>query len=361
MSDQRNKYSSTPLYGLRKQRAAASSGGGFQIQKQPRGRNMHTTLQMLMSLALPALLLIAFIFNSTYLFWAFAVASLLCVVWMWLRSAFVRNARATLTLIYAALIMVSGVAIWINTPIEDTTQATPPPSNVDVFSSEPSYSLLDQAQNQGATVVPTEDPNAVSAAQMQLIRFMDYWAVPDNAGMLSICLPTWVAQQENPDKSIFQLRANRTPVEYNIESVTGSDVDSSRTVNMTVRIDKNNSKEPSLYRFQVLMLRINDTWYVDPRSLGGTLVVETASTTGDASAAAQTAATEPPSTPATTAPTFILYYNKEGGGKYYHADPNCKSMNSKWLPLKTSFYYRDVNSDTYKNLLPCGECDAPKR
>jgi hypothetical protein len=54
-----------------------------------------------------------------------------------------------------------------------------------------------------------------------------------------------------------------------------------------------------------------------------------------------------------------LYYNKDGG-KYYHAKPDCPSVDKKYLPLD-QFYYRDLNDSKFKALLPCPYCDAPDR
>ncbi len=56
----------------------------------------------------------------------------------------------------------------------------------------------------------------------------------------------------------------------------------------------------------------------------------------------------------------LLFYN-EDGGEYYHIDPNCSSIGTRYKPLKASFYYRDVSSETFKNLKTCPHCNAPKR
>lgn len=62
----------------------------------------------------------------------------------------------------------------------------------------------------------------------------------------------------------------------------------------------------------------------------------------------------------TTPSDTLLYYNQDGG-EYYHLDPNCTSIGAKYKPLKATFYYRDVSSETFKNLKTCPHCNAPKR
>ena len=56
----------------------------------------------------------------------------------------------------------------------------------------------------------------------------------------------------------------------------------------------------------------------------------------------------------------ILYYNPNGGTKY-HLDQNCKSTHAKYLPMKGTFYYSQINDEEYVNLKPCNVCNAPAR
>ena len=59
-------------------------------------------------------------------------------------------------------------------------------------------------------------------------------------------------------------------------------------------------------------------------------------------------------------PNIVLYYNPDGGS-YYHTDPDCTSIGAKYRPLTASFRYSQLNEEKYKNLKPCGECNAPAR
>ena len=54
----------------------------------------------------------------------------------------------------------------------------------------------------------------------------------------------------------------------------------------------------------------------------------------------------------------VLYYNPTGG-QYYHADPNCKCVHEKYLPLSGTFTYAELGNDAYRILQPCEVCGAP--
>ena len=55
-----------------------------------------------------------------------------------------------------------------------------------------------------------------------------------------------------------------------------------------------------------------------------------------------------------------LYYCPEGG-QYYHADQNCRAVHEKYLPLKGTFVYEELENEAYKDLQPCSVCGAPLR
>lgn len=96
---------------------------------------------------------------------------------------------------------------------------------------------------------------------------MALWQNNNPQEMVSLVQPSWASAQENPSTALFMLLANRTPEEYTIEEISGTDQDNSRTVTMTATINKNNGKDPSIYRFMVIMTKEGDEWYVDPNSL----------------------------------------------------------------------------------------------
>lgn len=54
-----------------------------------------------------------------------------------------------------------------------------------------------------------------------------------------------------------------------------------------------------------------------------------------------------------------LYYNPNGGN-YYHADPSCSSVKSKFLPL-TAFSYGELEDVPFVTLEPCTKCQPVRR
>ena len=71
------------------------------------------------------------------------------------------------------------------------------------------------------------------------------------------------------------------------------------------------------------------------------------------------APTQAPTEVPTVSANTVLYYNPDGGS-YYHASENCSRVAAEYLPL-SPFYFSDLNSTKYKNLLACNKCDAPAR
>ena len=80
------------------------------------------------------------------------------------------------------------------------------------------------------------------------------------------------------------------------------------------------------------MVNEQDEWYVDPNSLATNETVDTTATPEPGkTTVAQSLAPRMTVTPVPAADTK-LYYNANGG-KYYHLDPNCSAVNSKYLPM----------------------------
>ena len=100
-----------------------------------------------------------------------------------------------------------------------------------------------------------------------------------------------------------------------------------------------------------IMLKEEETWYVDPRSLQSHEEVE--ATTFSA------VITQPP-TPQPAEASMILYYNPDGGS-YYHADPNCEAVAEKYRPLSGTFMFGQINEPAYADLKCCQRCAAPMR
>jgi len=380
MSENRSRYSSAPLQDLRrrpprqkqppKQRGQAAAGIAA-----PNPRS-YVFLQVLLVAALPVLFIVSLLVRDTRLYWAFVILSLAGIALMALLKAFVPNARRVLGVVHAAMIAVALFAILVSSPARGNPAQLQTQDLASIFSDETTASLTDMAQAaQDVDAVQTPDPGSASLAQQKLDRFMAAWANKDYAAMVSYSSPAWVNQHESQrdaETSIFHLSAIRTPVSYQITDVSGSDSDQTRTITMQALISKNDGKEPVKYNFQILMIRVNNEWFVDPNSISSSQVVQEApvaqadSAAGQQAAMGQAALAEEAQQAQAQAQTVsvrsdtVLYYNQDGG-EFYHIDPNCSSIGTRYRPLTAMFYYRDVSNDTFKNLKTCPECKAPAR
>ena len=356
MSEGRGKYSATPLNGLKHSR------GGYRTPpERPRRNGQGGTfvfLQVFMSAVLPVLFVVALILGYTELHWIFLALSAVSLLLMWGARAFVPQARTTMTLIYTALMIVSfGAALWFTHPMIPQEQENAQSQSNDlaaIFGRDVTAKDVQDFTNQ-QNAAPTDSPaptaNAQSEAKRQLENFMNSWMSLDYNAMLSYCVPSWVSAQENPQHAIFKIRGTSTPTDYDIDGGAGTEADDSRTLSMIASIDKGVRKEPQVYRYEVLMLRVNGVWYVDPASL---------------SSATEIKANVTPTVQITLMPTYTvdanlrLYYNPEGGS-YYHKNENCSKVAVKYLPLKGTFLYSQITDPAYSNLVPCDKCNPPNR
>ena len=170
--------------------------------------------------------------------------------------------------------------------------------------------------------------------------------------MLTLCAPSWQNKVENAKTALFGLMANRTPKDYSVENVTGTEYDTSRTVTVVSTMDRNNGKDPVKYRLSIIMVNEGDEWYVDRQCLQ----TYEAADTPDPSITNTPTPTETPA----IYPDTVLYYNPSGG-EYYHLDQNCKKINERYLPLQGHFKYSEINNEKYSKLKPCAICGAPMR
>lgn len=362
MSENRNKYSSSPLHNLKtaakkakkpdnssRSQAGAVQDDTFHVS------NSYTLLQIMLLIALPIFFVSALLSRSNLLFLAFGIVSVICLMVMWLLSAFMPNARATLTIIHFTMILIALFAVLINPTTPAPQQSKANDYNLEAaFSAKTNINISDLTPKQDP-VQPNTTPNPGSAsfAQKRLEQFIAAWMIPDYKAMADCCLPAWVSAQEDPERAMFHIRANRSPVNYEILDISGNDSDQSRTVNLNILIDKNNGSEPLNNKFQLLMIRINNEWYVDPNSLSSLGVIKT-----EEQKAAEAVVTLIPTEPPT--PDMQLYYNPKGG-KFYHRDANCNSLRAEYKPLTSFFLYKDIASEQFKGLSPCGVCRAPSR
>ena len=307
------------------------------------------------------------------LLWVFIVLAIGSVALFYVRPLITGNKRMCFTIIFAILSVVALLsATGLLAGVRDSRQNQTDNTSQNVTANSPAgtgasagtstsagqvvdpltgnvISAVNQAQ---ITVTPSPAPEEDNGATTRLESFFRYWSAGMQDEMLNLCAPSWQSGVDNPKTALFGLLANRRPLDYTVESITGTSESTSRNVTVTSTIDRNNGKDPVKYRLSVLMVKENEQWYVDPQSLK---TYEAAETPDPATLPTPTPSPEP----AASANT-ILYYNPDGGSKY-HLDQNCKSIHAKYLPLKGHFTYGEINKDEYKNLNPCNVCAAPLR
>ena len=278
---------------------------------------------------------------------------------MWYRQMFSSVTRLIVSMVYVALCIVT-VAMMMqggrdvlrtgaNSGQPASMQSSVAPDGNDAAAAVPS-------ETPSPTPVPT--PSGPSEAEQRLETFMALWQNNNPQEMVSLVQPSWASAQENPSTALFVLLANRTPEDYTVEEISGTDQDNSRTVTMTATINKNNGKDPSLYRFMVIMTKEGDEWYVDPNSLATNDELQSSeeNVVNNLSVADATATPRTTVTPAPAGDT-TLYYNLSGGS-FYHLDPYCSSVAEEYQPLTGTFPYSEL-SQYIGQYNPCLVCNAP--
>ena len=275
---------------------------------------------------------------------------------LWIKPLVPENRRLTYSVLALALCVLTAVSfLGGNTP--NDTQNKP----------DVQAGTVNDSGNGTVQEIPPEGGNSLSggsaaatpAPEMKdtqitdrLVAFFKYWNENRQDEMLALCAPSWQSKMENPRTSLFILLANRKPMDCTLESITGTDADSSRRVTLSSKIDRNNGKPAETYRMTILMVKENNEWYIDPQSLQSYETLDTPDP--------NVTPTVGPTDTAPVYPTTELYFNPKGG-EYYHADPNCKIINEKYTPLGGHFTYAEINNDPYVNLKPCNVCGAPLR
>lgn len=206
----------------------------------------------------------------------------------------------------------------------------------------PSVSIEDMAAETGAE----------QTAEECVAVFMHYWSANRVDDMVSLCSGAWRSQCEEPRRDLFAILANRTPISMETGTIYGTDQDDTSTVQVRALIDRNNGKEPLWYLLQIRTVKEDGIWYIDPTSLMSIATTDTLPK--------EQATSEPASDAAGITGETILYYNEEGG-EFYHLDPNCRRVHTKYLPLKGCFTFAELNDEAYQELKACEICGAPDR
>lgn len=337
---------------------SAQQGGYAPKQRKPLDFNL---LFGIFLFGLLPLLFVPCIFVSTglnflrYLFIGLSVAGLGVV---WYRQMYSSTARVALSVVYVALCIIAlSLSMQGGRDLRQTASGSVVPASAQ-NTSAPDQSMAPAAAEITPTPSPEPTPAGKPEVQLRLEAFMNNWAGNQTEAMASLVQPSWASQQENAAAQLFQtVLNNRTPLSYNIEEVGGTDDDTSRSIIMTASIDKHNGKDPKTYRFNVLMVKEGNQWYVDPNSLASNDEQQTEDVVVNSKD--NVTETEAPRTTVSPAPpaSTLLYYNANGG-HYYHMDANCSSIDEQYRPLTDSFPYSELGS--YINSLnPCLVCGAP--
>jgi len=348
--------------------AYGGGGGGMPPEQPPIKRpkqpfQIDNWLKMLLYIILPLIFVVCIALRDEgfdLLRYLFMTASAASVGMLWYRQLFSSSVRTGVTIGYGLMcivlivMMLSGAS---SDMVKSNNNITPQPTPS--ITEEPSAEALGYSPDQAPqTTEPVELTPAETEAGLRLAAFMDNWGKNDIETMLTYVMLSWRSGKADPANALFNLVANRTPIEYTIEAISGSAGDTSRAITMSATIDKNNGNDPVRYRFNILMSLEDGDWYVDPNTLSTNETTPTETPLPDNIDALYTPAPRTTVTPVPPAST-LLYYNASGG-KYYHADPNCDSVNSKYLPM-ASFTYGEVNTAPYSSLIPCLQCNAPTR
>ena len=365
MNSNRGQYNSTPMYNLKsvkeeqkrkeeQERAAATE------------RKRYALLSFIVSLLLPALFLVSLLVPSNILRWVFLGLAFVSITLMWVLRAFVQSARNSLTVIYAALAIVIGLALFMNQqPPEARIASSSRLDDTSLFT-DPDAGSVNARLSEMATEAPaaeaTEEPGN-SEAEQKLAMFMAAWQNGLASEMVQYCTPLWVSRQTSPETELFSMLMFNRPLSYVPESISGSVGDSSRIA--TIKVYYDDLGNTIAKRMHVMMTKVNDVWYVDPSSLDGVIVDEEAEARAQALAEApqdypqHTIAPPTPSPEPGSSSGITVYYNADGG-KYYHANRTCEAVRSEYWPL-TAFSFDLINSQQFKNLKPCTKCNPPAR
>jgi len=336
------------------------NGGGYVPQPVPvKKRPFEMTDAYLLILSAVLLVLFAlgmFAPGFGILKWVFLALSAGTMALFWIKPMIESNKRLCYSIVFGLLIIVTAISL---ATAGGKTSDPQKPGREQADVTVPGQSAQNTAGTQPAGVTPTPgvtytpEPDMDGVLTERLRMFFSYWAANRQDDMLTLCSPSWVSKQENPKTALFALMATRTPKEFDVESISGTPNDTSRTVTVNSLMDRNNGKDPVRYRMGIIMDKESDgQWYVNPKSLQ---TFENADTP-DPNVTNTPAPTETPA----TYPNTVLYYNPSGG-EFYHRDQNCKRIADKFLPLQGHFTYSQINDEPYNKLKPCAICGAPSR
>ena len=240
--------------------------------KPPRREiDMERIVRPFVIIGLPVMMLlfvICMVFGDIlWLKWTFMGLALCVVGVMWLnRVYFQRDMLLTFSVVLGALILVAGVSAATSGNQTRTVLVTPTPAPADPLAVGLGGDLMtaapatDQAMA-WVDVTPTPTPataqdsglNSVAVERMQ--SFLYYWSVNNMDGMITLCLPSWASGYSAPENALYEILANRVPVDYEPTAISGTDNDITRTVTTSITLNRNNGTSVAKYVFKVVMTK----------------------------------------------------------------------------------------------------------
>lgn len=338
---------------------------GYQPPRRKSRISPETVVLMVIGGVLPVLFILGMVLpGAEWLKWVFVGLTVVTIGYVWIRNAVKGNLKLTLSLVYGALAVIALVSVLTNGAPADQQNQNNPGSGVTANQQggqngpAGSGSTLDNdlvwREPEEPTAEPTENPViSEGEARKQLESFFYFWSVNGIDNLVNLTPPSWQSSVKEPKTALFGILVNRTPIDYDITNITGTEADTSRTATVRATISSNNGRDPEIYLYTVVMSKENGIWYVDPRSLqSNERETSTPQNSGN------TTPTQPPIN--TSYPGMVCYYNPDGGS-YYHIDPECSSAAASNLPFKGSFDWSQVDQEPYSKLQACGVCGAPMR
>ena len=323
------------------------------------GLDLSRILPIAGGVLLVAFFALSLFISAPVLKWIFLVLAAASLAGIWLRPVLAPGPRLTASVLVGVAVLVTVLSMVLTPGADRTTDGNPAGRTTEAPAVDDLAAAAVEEEGLGEWVAaepveinqPTATPDTTSATLENLSSFFYFWTVNNIDNMLKYCSPSWVNAQEDPRVALFQVLSNRIAKSYTLGTPTGKENDISRTVAVTATVDKQNGDDYSVFVFNVIMIKEDETWYVDPRSL---------QSHEEAEATTFSAVITQPPTPQPAEPSMILYYNPDGGS-YYHADPNCQAVAEKYRPLSGTFTFGQLNEPAYAELKCCQRCAAPMR
>ncbi len=364
MNLNRNRYGSVPTYGtqnINKQKPEQGESYRKAMPKINLERASDQWLQYALVLLLPLLFIISLFLTPVK--YAYIVLAVAAVVIMWIQRKFIITARFIMTAVHFSLALITAVTLITAARPDNRNITTSLPVSGQAGVSQNAGNNQQADQNNGGIIPsPTDYVNntAKSASEMTLDMFLGYWMENDIERMTSLTTNTWrsALTQNDPQTEMFRIIARRKLVEYETRSISGTEMDTARQALVRCTVQFSGTAERKV-DYTVFLFQENGSWYVDPNSIASGVEVDEQAEAEEQAQAAIGGYEITPEPVVTVDPNTLLYYNADGGS-YYHVDPNCTSVGTKYRPLTATIVYSQLSAEPYNKLKPCKQCGAPE-